>query len=58
VTSVENVKHVVCPLMSKPDENVDQVKKLVLEDRRIFICEGVNILRISCGSVQNMLKAI
>jgi hypothetical protein len=58
VTSVENAKHLGCPSMSKTDENVDQVKKLVLENRKIVICEGANVLGIRSGSVQSIWKTI
>jgi hypothetical protein len=39
-------------LESKRDVDVDGVKKLGLENRRITICEAANKLEISFGSVQ------
>jgi hypothetical protein len=37
-------------------EDVDQVKEFVHENRRITICNVADILRISSGSVQSILK--
>jgi hypothetical protein len=45
-----------CPLASKTDENVDQVRELFRENRRIAIHEVGNILGISFGTVQRILK--
>jgi hypothetical protein len=42
--------------MSKADKNVDWVKELVHENSRITICEVANMLGISYGSVQSILK--
>jgi hypothetical protein len=41
MTYVEDAK---CPLASRTEEIVDQVKELGLENRRIAICEVVNML--------------
>jgi len=45
-----------CPLARKTDENVDQAKELFRENRRIAIREVGNILGISFGTVQRILK--
>jgi hypothetical protein len=41
---------------SKTDENVDQAKEIVPRNKRITIHEVVNMLGISFGSVQSILK--
>jgi DNA-binding transcriptional regulator GbsR (MarR family) len=56
LTSVKDADHSGHPLTSKTDENVDKVKDLVLENRRITIHEVANILGISVGSVHTSLK--
>jgi len=43
VTSVEAAEHLGCPLTSTTDADVDWVKKLVLRNRRLAICEVANI---------------
>jgi hypothetical protein len=43
VVSVEVAKHSGCPSMNKTDENVDQAKKLLRENRRVTVHEVSNI---------------
>jgi hypothetical protein len=54
--SVKDADHSGDPLTSQTGENVDKVKDLVLENRRITIHEVANILGISVGSVHTSLK--
>jgi hypothetical protein len=56
LTSVKGVDHSGHPLTSKTGENVDKVKDLVLEKRRITIHEVANVLGISMGLVHTSLK--
>jgi predicted transcriptional regulator len=44
------------PSGRKTDENVDQVKELVYENRRNTTHEVADMLGVSFGSVQNILK--
>jgi hypothetical protein len=43
---------------AQTEENVDQVKGLVLKNRKITIHEVANMLDISIGSVQSISKKI
>jgi hypothetical protein len=56
LTSVKDANHSGHPLRGKTDENVDKVKDLVSEHRRITIHEVANILGISMGSVHTSLQ--
>jgi len=56
LTTVKDADHSGHPLTSKTGENVDKVKDLVLEHRRITIHEVANILGISVGSVHTSLQ--
>jgi hypothetical protein len=56
LTSVKATDHSGHPLTSKTGENVDKVKDVVLENRRITIYEVANILGISVGSAHTSLK--
>jgi hypothetical protein len=38
--------------------NVDQMQKPVLENSRIALCEGANMLGLASGSVQNIWMTI
>jgi hypothetical protein len=53
VTSAEDATYSGCPLTSKTDEYVDQVKELVHGNRRTTIH---SILGISFGTVDSILK--
>lgn len=44
------------PLARKTDKNVDQARELFRENRRIAVHEVGNILGISFGTVQRILK--
>jgi hypothetical protein len=54
--SVKDADHSGHPMASKTDENMDKVKELVFENRKITIHEVANMLAISFGSVQSNLK--
>jgi hypothetical protein len=56
VTCVENNECSGCPAMSKTDESVDQMKELLFGNRRIAAFEVANVLGISFGSVDSILK--
>jgi hypothetical protein len=56
VTSTEDSEHLGHPRAIKSDDNVNQAEQLVLRNRRTIIHEVVNMLQISSGSVQNILK--
>ena len=56
MTSVEDSECMGYPLMSKIDHSVDQVKVLVLENRRITVRDVANMLCISFGSAESILK--
>jgi hypothetical protein len=56
VTDVEDAECLGHPLASKTDERVVQVGGLVLENRRITICEVVNVMGNKSGPVQSFLK--
>ena len=44
------------PSTSIDDQNIDKIKEMVLENRRLTIRELVDMVGISFGSVQTMLK--
>jgi hypothetical protein len=46
MTSAQDAQHLGHPPTVKTDENVDRVKQLVLENRRITICEAAHMLQI------------
>jgi hypothetical protein len=56
VTSVENAECYRPLLMSKTDENVNQVMEFVLENIRIITHEAADMVGISFGSVHSVLK--
>jgi predicted HTH transcriptional regulator len=56
VTPVEDSENLGHPLVSKTDENMDQMKEFVLENRRITVLQVANMLEIMFASVQNILK--
>jgi hypothetical protein len=56
VTTVEDGKDLKCTSVSKTNENVDQVKELLLEVRKVTIINVANRLELSFGSVQSILK--
>ena len=49
---VKNLPHVSRPSTSVNDVNIEKVKKIVLENRRVGIREVVEALNISYGSTQ------
>jgi len=55
VTSTEDAERLACPL-PKTNENLNQAQELLIGYRRITIHEAVNMLGISYGSVQSILK--
>jgi len=38
------------------DENVDKVKELILQNKRLTVIEIANMLEISFGTIQSILK--
>ena len=52
---VENLPHASCPSTSVNDDNIEKVKKIVLENRCVGIREVVEALKISYGSTQHIL---
>lgn len=56
VTSLQDAECSGCTLARKRAENVDQLRELFRENRRIAIHEVGNILGISFGTVQRILK--
>jgi hypothetical protein len=56
VMSGENAEHIRSSLMSNNDENVDQLKEPVLQNRRITIHELANMLCMSSGSTDQIWK--
>jgi hypothetical protein len=56
MTYVEDAKCLRCPLASRREETVHQLKELVIGNRGITTCEVANMLGISFGSVQIILK--
>lgn len=57
-TVVENLPHPRCPATSITDENIEKVKKLVLENRRVTEREIAAELEISNGSVHSILHDV
>ena len=49
---VENLPHANRPSTSVNDDNIEKVKKIVLENRRVDIREVTETLKISYGSTQ------
>ena len=47
---VENLPHAICPSTSVNDDNIEKVKKIVLENRHVDIREVAEALNISYGS--------
>lgn len=56
VPSVENAGCSGCPAVSRTDNGADQVKELVFGNRRITTFEVVNVLEISFGPHDSILK--
>ena len=56
VTTVEDAQDVKSTSSSKTDENVDRVKELFFEVRKISILVVANRMGISFGSVQSIWK--
>ena len=52
---VENLPHASRPSTSVNDDNIEQVKKNVLENRRVGIREVAEALNISYGSTQHIV---
>ena len=52
---VENLPHASRPSTSVNDDNIDEVKKFVLENRRVRIREVAEALNISYGSNQHIV---
>jgi predicted HTH transcriptional regulator len=55
VTSDEDAEHLACPSTSKTNEKVDQMKELILKNRRVTNREGANRVGISFASVQSII---
>ena len=49
---VENLPYASRPSTSVNDDNIEKVKKIELENRRVGIREVTEALNISCGSTQ------
>lgn len=56
VTSVKDENRLGRPTSSKTNKNIDRVREMVLNDRRITIRELSDALALSFGSVQSILK--
>lgn len=56
MTAVKNTECLGHASVSKTDENVDPVRDLVLEYRRITVCEVADVLGNKSESVQSILK--
>ena len=52
---VENLPHASGPSTSVNDDNIEKVKKIVLENRRVGIREVAEALNISYGSTQHIV---
>ena len=52
---VENLPHASRPSTSVNDDNIEKVKKIVLENRRVGIREVAEALNISYGSTQHIV---
>ena len=48
---VENLPHASHPSTSVDDDNIEKVKKIVFENRRVGIREVTEALKISYGSI-------
>ncbi|XP_018407151.1 PREDICTED: putative uncharacterized protein FLJ37770 [Cyphomyrmex costatus] len=53
---VENLERSGRPSMSIDEQHIKKIKELVLENRRLTIRELVDMVGISIGSVQKILK--
>ena len=51
---VENLPYAIRPSTSVDDDNIEKVKKIVLENRRVGIREVAEALNISYGSTQHI----
>jgi hypothetical protein len=56
VNSAEDAEHFEHPSTSKRGENMDQVKEVVIQNRRVTVSEFVNVFGISVLSVQSILE--
>ena len=52
---VENLHHAIRPSTSVNDDNIEKVKKMVLENRRVSIKEVAEALKISYESTQHIV---
>ena len=52
---VENLPHASRPSTFVNDDNIEKVKKIVLENRRVGITEVAEALNISNGSTQHIV---
>jgi len=55
---ISDVSHVK-PLLKRlygTDENADKVKELILQNKRLTVLEIANMLEISFGTIQSILK--
>ena len=52
---IENLHHASRPSTSVNDDNIEKVKKIVLENRRVGIREVADALNISYGSTRHIL---
>ena len=52
---VENLPHASRPSTSVNDDNIEKVKKIVLENRRVGIRKAAEALNISYGSTQHIM---
>ena len=52
---VENLPHASRPSTSVNDDNIEKVKKIVFENRRVGIREVAEALNISYGSTQHIV---
>ena len=52
---VENLPHASRPSTSVNDDNIEKMKKIVLENRRVGIKEVAEALKISYGSNQHIV---
>lgn len=57
-TSIENLAHASRPATSVNDENIEKVKKIVSENRRVTVREIASELGISIGSAYSILHDI
>ena len=52
---IENLPHASHPSISVNNDNIEKVKKIVLENRRVGIREVAEALKISYGSTQHIM---